>query len=300
MGHLQQHSKDEVILRPTRQQAETRLRPNDHNAATSEIMNNEQKIASSMKRDFSKSVPLGPCDEAPAKRKKVGTVNMLISSTSLFAPVKPNNTRPRNATWCVGNQKLATRVIESPKLDESSPVALLRSVILSGKTKFVFDASYFSKPSQEDLQAYTSNTVSAIRSANIEKLKKMQQEGQSMNACNQFGESLLHMACRRGNPDVVKFLVEDAKVKTQVRDDYGRTVLHDACWTSAPNFEVMKILIENMPTYMLLAEDVRGHTPFDYARRQHWTAWNKFILEQKEKLAAVPSDDTVKLMKIVG
>jgi hypothetical protein len=34
--------------------------------------------------------------------------------------------------------------------------------------------------------------------------------GELFQAANEFGESLLHMACRRGFLDVVKFLVDEA------------------------------------------------------------------------------------------
>ena len=115
----------------------------------------------------------------------------------------------------------------------------------------------------------------------------------SMNACNTFGESLLHMACRRGDVSIVRLLVNEFKVRVEVRDDYGRTPLHDACWTTTPNFEVMDVLMGAVEARLLLAEDVRGHTPFDYARREHWDKWIRFLEERKAKLIAPEGcDDT--------
>jgi hypothetical protein len=35
---------------------------------------------------------------------------------------------------------------------------------------------------------------------------------------------------------------------------------------------------------MLLAEDVRGHTPFDYARKEHYEEWVDFLKEKEEEL----------------
>lgn len=92
------------------------------------------------------------------------------------------------------------------------------------------------------------------------------------------------MACRRGDVEVVRVLVKEFQVRVDVRDDYGRTPLHDACWTTTPNFEVMDILIDAVDPMLLLAEDVRGHTPFDYARREHWELWLRFLKERKERL----------------
>jgi len=83
---------------------------------------------------------------------------------------------------------------------------------------------------------------------------------------------------------VVKLLVLEFHVRVDVRDDYGRTPLHDACWTTTPNFELMDVLVEAVDPRLLLAEDVRGHTPFDYARREHWNEWLQFLKDRKERL----------------
>jgi hypothetical protein len=169
-----------------------------------------------------------------------------------------------------------------------SPVQLLRTFQLEQKkTKFT---GAFVKPTEKDLSSYDTAVVGAVRSSNLVALKSIHKEGKSLNACNQFGESLLHMACRRGNPEVVRFMVEEAKVNVNVRDDYGRTILHDATWTSRPNFDVMEILLKAIQPEMLLAEDVRGHTPFDYARKEHWADWVDFLLEHKEKIGPGASD----------
>lgn len=86
-------------------------------------------------------------------------------------------------------------------------------------------------------------------------------------------------------------MVEEAKVNVSVRDDFGRTVLHDATWTSSPNTAVMEILLRVVDPDMLLAEDVRGHTPFDYARKEHWTEWVEFLSQHTDKLTAAVAED---------
>jgi ankyrin repeat protein len=83
---------------------------------------------------------------------------------------------------------------------------------------------------------------------------------------------------------LVKFFLEAIGVRTNIKDDYGRTPLHDACWSSTPNFEIMEILIKNSNTDLLLAVNVRGHTPFDYARKEHWGAWVHFFVTRRELL----------------
>ncbi len=68
----------------------------------------------------------------------------------------------------------------------------------------------------------------------------------------------------------------------RVRDDMGRTPMHDACWSSAaPNHDIMKILIGAAPE-LLLSKDKRGHSPFDYARREYWPNWVTFLNEHRQ------------------
>jgi len=137
---------------------------------------------------------------------------------------------------------------------------------------------YFITPSEEHFSSYKEDVISALRQRDINTLKKIaNEEGRSLQCCNRFGESLIHMACRRGFADVVTFLIEEG-VSLKVIDDYGRTPMHDAFWTAKPNFELVRILITEEPS-LLFVSDRRGHIPLDYVRKNdsHWTLWNKFL-----------------------
>lgn len=103
-----------------------------------------------------------------------------------------------------------------------------------------------------------------------------------MQASNRFGESMLHTSCRRGFTDVFEFFVNEAMVCPRVKDDMGRTPMHDVCWSSAaPNHDIMKMLILAAPE-LLLSKDKRGHSPFDYARREYWPSWVTFLNENRQ------------------
>jgi len=143
--------------------------------------------------------------------------------------------------------------------------------------------NFFLQPSKKDMDAYDKESIAAIRAQDISLLRKMHKNGKSLQCCNTFGESLLHMACRRGFTEVVKFLIEEAGVSIRVRDDYGRTPLHDACWTSEPNFQLMDLLICEDPDLFLMS-DKRGHTPFQYIRREHWEKWTIFLESRRKML----------------
>ena len=72
----------------------------------------------------------------------------------------------------------------------------------------------------------------------------MHAHGRTMDACNKFGESILHLACRRGHLPTIAFLLA-AGANVAISDDFGRTPLHDCCWTSEkPCFEVIRLLLD--------------------------------------------------------
>jgi len=136
---------------------------------------------------------------------------------------------------------------------------------------------------RSDEVGYDAEVIAAIRNQDIDTLRKMHQSGRSLQCSNKFGESLLHMACRRGFVQVVDFLLHEAGVSIRIRDDYGRTPLHDACWTIEPNFELMEMLIQEAPQ-LLWVRDKRNDSPLRYARREHWAGWNAFLKAQKTNI----------------
>lgn len=169
-----------------------------------------------------------------------------------------------------------------------SPTSFLKSRLLKrskdDESSKEPHSAFFTKPTKEEMDAYDNCLVDAVRARDINALRKLHKDGRSFNASNRYGESVIHMACRRGQTDVVTFLVDEAKVRVNVRDDFGRTPFHDACWTAKPNFDLMDVLLKSVEPEMLLAEDIRGHTPFDYARKEHWNAWIDFIRKREDTL----------------
>ena len=139
---------------------------------------------------------------------------------------------------------------------------------------------FFETPTKAQIEAYDATVVTAVREEDIDILRDIHDSGRTLQCCNRFGESLTHMACRRGFVDVAKFLLEEANASTRVKDDYGRTILHDACWSSQPRFELVDLLIKRDPD-LLLISDARGFVPFQYVKREHWGQWIDFLSERK-------------------
>lgn len=168
---------------------------------------------------------------------------------------------------------------------------------LSSVNSRLQDPAYFVLPTAAQLEAYDTEKVAAVRNDDLNALRRIYGEGRTMRASNRFGETLLHVACRRGRTSMVRFfLSSDAeeegnstssaskipRVEARVRDDLGRTPMHDLCWSSAnPDHGSMALLVRAAPE-LLLAKDARGFSPFDYARREHWPSWVAFLKQYEE------------------
>lgn len=150
------------------------------------------------------------------------------------------------------------------------------------KPSFDMPADFF----VQSCENYCQEAVDAIRSNDIDALRKLHSNGTNLQCANKFGESLIHLACRRSCCDVVSFLVDEAGVSLCVRDDFGRTPFHDACWRGELDLELIDMLLDREPKLLMLT-DKRGHSPLDYTRRGHWSELNPFLLERSEKFQPV-------------
>mmetsp|Transcript_14832 Transcript_14832/g.18092 ORF Transcript_14832/g.18092 Transcript_14832/m.18092 type:complete len:271 (-) Transcript_14832:127-939(-) len=177
---------------------------------------------------------------------------------------------------------------ESPILDTAHPFNLLVTYLRENGYEAETRSSskvedYFLQISEKHIEAYDNEVVKAVREQDVSILREFLKDGKQLQCCNRFGESLIHMACRRGQTEVVRFLIKEANVTLRVKDDLGRTPMHDACWTVVPNFELMELILHHEPDLMLI-KDVRGHSPFSYARQDHWKDWRDFLTHHKNSL----------------
>ena len=155
---------------------------------------------------------------------------------------------------------------------------------------------FFPPITEDDLAAYDTDVVAAVRENHLDEIRSFHNSGRILSCCNRFGESLIHMACRRGYANTVTFLLEEAHVSVtflleeahvsvRIRDDCGRTPLHDACWHRTTQYEIVDTIIRVDPA-LLCISDKRGHTPFAYARREHWPVWRQFLFDRTDWIVA--------------
>lgn len=168
---------------------------------------------------------------------------------------------------------------------------LLRSRGYCTQNYCSLDGGYYCKPTPLQKASYGVRMVQSVRQSNSELLEKLLKCGLSPNPCNAFGESVVHMVCRRGDSKLLKVL-KDAGCSLQVTDDFGRTPLHDACWTAGPNFETVDIIL-NADLRLLNVVDCRGSSPLTYVKRDHWGKWIAYFQSKVEQYWAPRDISTV-------
>ena len=132
------------------------------------------------------------------------------------------------------------------------------------------------------MASYRSAILQVVKGNHVEEFRRMLVAGLSSNACNQHGESLLHMVCRHGKVELFRVLLAH-DVDIQQTDDYGRTPMHDACWASQPSFEIAQYLMERDPALLFLF-DARGSLPLSYVTKSLWNDWNEFLEDNIDAL----------------
>ena len=143
-------------------------------------------------------------------------------------------------------------------------------------------SAYYNKPTDHQLSSYGSAIIQAVKQNNVQQFRRMLEAGLSPNACNQHGESLLHMVCRHGKTDLFRVLVA-YDVDLQQCDDYGRTPMHDCCWASKPSFEIAKCILLRDPSLLFLF-DARGSLPLSYVTKSLYGEWNFFMRDMMDQL----------------
>ncbi|CAB9509966.1 ANK [Seminavis robusta] len=214
---------------------------------------------------------------------------------------------------------------ESSKQNPQSPQECLQELLrgVSSPVEFLtteyWDKQYFCAITPARMQRYHAKVARAVRGQDIETLRTIVKGNASPNildACNSQGESLVHLACRRRNTDLLKFLVHEAGVSVRVRDDWGKSPLHEQCWNGRPSFskgkllsnqaeattgalptspyyyyhptnpesnsyfDAVKLLIDLAPE-LLFARDRRGFVPFQYIPKDSWPEWNTFLAQHR-------------------
>ena len=208
----------------------------------------------------------------------------VASMKQLLGRMNKSKSTPSLSSMIEGQANTMSHSCHDKTNPDSHLHSMLKSMGIAAQTYSSLDLKdYFIQTTEAHTAAYGADVLRAVREGNINALHEMHLAGRTLQCCNSFGESILHMACRHGELSVVRFLVNEAGVSFRVRDDFGRTPLHDAFWTQKPEIELVKLIISTSPDLLLL-KDKRGFTPLAYARREHWGEWCEFLQENYNML----------------
>jgi len=162
-------------------------------------------------------------------------------------------------------------------------VSLKNKKIKSRIDAFNIEQALYFEPYEES--EIDIDLLKALRGGDLDKLRSLKNDKEKnydLEARNQFGENLIHMACRISSLkiEVLKFLVEEAKVQLNVRDRFGRTPLHNACMSAVPNFNNVEYLMKKAPK-LFVFEDDKNKLPFDLIPHRCFERWTRFLSQKK-------------------
>jgi ankyrin repeat protein len=140
--------------------------------------------------------------------------------------------------------------------------------------------AYSNAPTPLQQASYHVHLINLVRQRDVSAFRHIMGSGISPNPCNQFGESLLHTVCRRGDAQCLQVML-DAGARLNVCDDRGRTPLHDACWVPTPCFDVVDTILERDPR-LLYVVDCRGSSPLQYIPKAQWPEWLRYLESRKD------------------
>jgi Ankyrin repeats (3 copies) len=156
---------------------------------------------------------------------------------------------------------------------------IMKSHGYSTKRYNTLRTAYHNKPTALQKASYDLHLIGIVKGSDATNLDDILKAGISPNPCNTYGESLVHMVCRRGDEKLLQVMIQNG-CNVQVADDYGRTPLHDACWAANPAFDTVEMLLERDLT-LLQMTDCRGFLPLSYVRKDQWPAWIDFFDRKK-------------------
>lgn len=161
-------------------------------------------------------------------------------------------------------------VHKQEKKPENTPQGYFEAEIerrgYSAKKYVSLEGGYYCRPTLLQKASFGIRMNEAIIKSDGMLLRRLLDVGLSPNPCNEYGESLVHRVCRRGDHMLLKILLEKGCC-LQIADDYGRTPLHDAFWKADPSVEVLNLILKTDRDLIRLM-DCRGFTPLAYVRKE--------------------------------
>jgi ankyrin repeat protein len=161
-----------------------------------------------------------------------------------------------------------------------SPQAFLDSALktrgYSTKCFTTTNSGYQNAPTPLQLASYDVHILKmVVLDKDAHALLDMLTCGISPNACNKFGESLLHRVCKFGQDKLLQVFLE-CGADIQISDGTGRTPMHEVCRRPRPSFRTFELLLQQ-DARLIHMQDSAGATPLSFIRADQYDAWIAFL-----------------------
>ena len=184
-------------------------------------------------------------------------------------------------------------VYEKLRLDQLCPVnemcaeTFLINLLKRRGHSFVKRSAFespFKRPIRShEIENYSKDLLNAISGNDIAFVQDLCRKQKRINACNQVGESTLHMAARKSCHQIVNLILKSEEEKSPLMiDDYGRSPLTDALCAISPSFSVIEQLLDHSVDLLYLTDD-QGFTPLNYVRKEYVIKLCLFFYSRREK-----------------
>lgn len=185
------------------------------------------------------------------------------------------------------------RLLMNPKKSVSPKEYFIRLLNLVNKPYCTYEAlksGYYSEPTNLQLSSCGSYLNDIVcKSRDSRELEEYLSCGVSLNPTNEYGDSLVHQLCRRGDEDLVSVVLKcfnkvidmkesprNAVSPFQISNFMGRTPLHETCCSPKTRFRIVDIILRCDP-YLLIVTDQHGYTPLDYISIDQWPKWIVYL-----------------------
>ena len=154
---------------------------------------------------------------------------------------------------------------------------------------------YHTSPTPLQLASFGTHMVQAVNNSDTETVSKLLGCGLSPNPCNQFGDAILSLICKRANDSVFSVFMEHG-CDLRVCDSFGRTPLHHLAWAGQFSGPIASAILER-DRIQVLMEDKQGKCPMECVRRDQWDAWIDFWKKNVDLI--MPKSDAAEATMVV-
>jgi hypothetical protein len=222
---------------------------------------------------------------APAQPRKGNLPRVITFTAADAAAAYVKNRLLQNALegFSLKDNTPTTNVTSSSSI--TTPLEYLNTILFergySTKAYSTLDTGFVNSPTEIQQASYNLYLSGLVAKNDVATFQQVMLSGLvAPNPCNRFGESVLHLVCRRGRLEMLHIMLQ-AGASIHVIDDFGRTPLVDACWSPEPAFDVVKVLLDHDARLVNMC-DLRGALPLSYVPKQDYVAWIQFLDSVKD------------------